>query len=58
MQKPQDEGMLGGVLSSHCRQIERTVPYFEDISELRSSQSKNYSGSNEYLTEVINTLHD
>jgi hypothetical protein len=55
MKKPKSRGMINGkdnILGYPCKDINRTVPYFEQIEKSK------FSDTNDYLTKTIDLLHD
>ncbi len=55
MLKPQSEGLINGktnILMYPCKEIDRSVPYFEELDRT------NYNDTTDYLTQTISLLHD
>jgi hypothetical protein len=55
LQRPDSSGLINGrtnILSYPCKEVNRTVPYFEELDKSL------YNTTNEYLTRTISLLHD
>ena len=55
MLNPKTSGMIDGrrnILGYPCKEVNRSVPYFEELDHFR------FNDTNEYLTKTISLLHD
>ena len=55
MYGPRSHGLINGrrnILEYPCKDVNRSVPYFEELDR------SNYSDNNDYLTQITTLLHD